>query len=909
MKLKFLIVTLFTFALGFAQSKGTVTGTVTDKDLGNETLPFASVSIKGTSTGANTDENGVYSISVPEGSHTLVITFLGYETAEIPFTITAGETKTIDHALGSTSVTLQDVVIERTINREKETALLLEQKNAVEITQTIGAQEMSRKGVTDAEAALTKMTGISKQEGAKNVFVRGLGDRYNSTTMNGLPLPSEDPINKNISLDFFSSDIIKNIGVNKTFGAEINGDVGGANIDIVSKEFTGKEYIEINASAGINSQTVSEDFNSVDGGNFFGYSNKNSNINNLNEYTFENSMDPNTQSTNINSGFGISGGKRFEIGDNSLSLFLTGSFGNNYLYAEGVERQNNSVGTVNQDYDTDKSSYNVNQSIMGNLKYRFGSNNISFNTLYIHDNTQTYQNYFGYNNPEVDGDLALIKRQENFNNQIIVNQLLSELKLNENLDLNVGAAYNMTIYSEPDRRTNNILLRNDQYILNRSSAGNQERYFASMDEDDFAGNAVMTYTFDNENKSKFNVGYNFRSTARNFEALIFNHRINTNNPIDPNNLDNFFNQENLDNNAFELQTGRGTQNNPNAFDPFYYDVKRMINAGLASFTHTFNPSLTAVVGVRFDKVNQEIEYNTNIASSEAEGPAKMDKSYILPDFNVKYNLNENNIFRLAGSMTYTLPQFIEIAPFKNQGARKSTQGNADLVPSENYNLDLKWEFYPKDDELIAVTGFYKIIKNPIARAEIPSGNTETFFNVGGQATVAGIEAELKKNIYKIEGSDTAPETVFSGGLNLSYLYSKQDLEATLPQFTNSTGQGGKGYDELQGASPLLVNADLTYRRDGQNFDLSSSLVFNYFSDRIYSIGTRGLENQIEKSITTLDFITQTDLGENFGISFKARNLLNPEFRVIREGGANAPEIELENYKRGLDFSLGFSYKF
>lgn len=904
MKLKFLILTLFTFALSFAQNKGTVTGTVTDKDLGNETLPFASVSIKGMPIATNTDENGVYTLSVPEGSHTLVVAFLGYITAEVPFTIAAGETKTIDQAIGSGSVTIEDVVIERTVNREKESALLLEQKNAVEITQTIGAQEMSRKGVSDAEAALTKMTGISKQEGQKNVFVRGLGDRYNSTTMNGLPLPSEDPINKNISLDFFASDIIKNIGVSKTFGAEINGDVGGANIDIVSKEFTGNDFIGLNVSAGINTQTVSEDFYTVDGGSFFGYSDKNSHITDLNQYSFENSLDPNSQSTQINSGFGISGGKKFAIGDNSLSMFLTASFGNKYLYSEGVERQNGSTGTVYQDFDTQKYEYNVNQTFMGNLKYRFGSNNISFNTLYIHDNDQAYKNYFGYNNPQVDGDLALIKRQENFNNQLIVNQLLSELKLKENLDLNIGAAYNMTIYSEPDRRTNNILLRNGQFIPNRDSAGNHERYFATMDEGDFVGNAIMTYTLSNENQSKLNVGYNFRSTTRNFEALIYNHRVATNMAIDPDFLDGYFNQENLDNGIFSLQTGRGTQNNIHAFDPFYYDVKRSINAGLASFTHTFNPSLTAVVGVRYDKVNQEIEYDTNIASSETQGPAKIDKGYILPDFNVKYNVNENSIFRLAGSMTYTLPQFIEIAPFKNQGVTGSTQGNANLVPSENYNLDLKWEFYPKSDEIIAITGFYKLIKNPIARSEIPSGNTETFFNVGGEATVAGIEAELKKNIYKVEGTDTAPGTIFSGGLNVSYLYSKQDLEATLPQFTNQ----GKT-DQLQGASPLLVNADLTYRRDGQNFDLSSSLVVNYFSDRIYSIGTRLLENQIEKSVTTLDFISQADLGEHFGISFKARNLLNPEFRVVREAGDNAPEIELENYRRGLDFSLGFSYKF
>ena len=141
MKLKFLLIALFTLSLSFAQNKGTVTGTITDKDMNNETLPFASIAIKGTATGTNADENGKYSLSVPAGTHTIVFGFLGYESIEMQITITAGETKTINKALSSSSVQLQDVVIEKTVSREKESALLLEQKNAAVIKQSIGAQE------------------------------------------------------------------------------------------------------------------------------------------------------------------------------------------------------------------------------------------------------------------------------------------------------------------------------------------------------------------------------------------------------------------------------------------------------------------------------------------------------------------------------------------------------------------------------------------------------------------------------------------------------------------------------------------------------------------------------------------------------------------------------------------------
>ena len=200
MKLKLIVAFLFITVFSYAQNKGIIAGTLTDKDLNNESLPFANVSIKGTNIGVTTDETGKYTISVDAGSYTIQFSFLGYETVEEKVEVKAGETVTINKALGSGSYQLKDVVIQNTVNREKETALLAEQKKAVEIKQSIGAQEMSRKGVSDVATAVTKTTGITKQEGSGNIFVRGLGDRYNSTTMNGLPIPSNNPDKKNISL-------------------------------------------------------------------------------------------------------------------------------------------------------------------------------------------------------------------------------------------------------------------------------------------------------------------------------------------------------------------------------------------------------------------------------------------------------------------------------------------------------------------------------------------------------------------------------------------------------------------------------------------------------------------------------------------------------------------------------------
>lgn len=907
MQYRFLILTLLMSIAGLAQ-KATITGTIFDKDQPGVGLPFAHVSIKGTTNGTTTDENGSYVLKLDPGTYAIEFSFVGYEPAEETLRLNPGQSVTVDKTLETGNYTLADIVVQQQNNREKETALLLEQKKAVEIRQSIGAQEMSRKGVSDAKGAVTKVTGVSKQEGEKNVFVRGLGDRYNSTTLNGLPLPSEDPEYKNISLEFFTSDIIKSIGVNKTFGSQIYADVGGANIDIIPKELTGNQGVEIGMSSGINSRTLSkEKFLTMAGGNWFGtVRDKNANVSNLSRYSFENSLKPNEQSIQLNSGLNASFGRKFSFGDSSLSAYLAGSISNGYNYTEGKLRQTTSVGTVFQDQDFERYSYNVSQTLMGNFKYRFGNrNSIALNSLYIHDNSQNIGDYFGTNDPQQEDDMEFMRRQQQNNNNLLVNQIISELTLTDRFNLNIGTAFNRVTGDEPDRRSNKYLFRDGTFRPSTNSAGENERYFSELVENDLAANAVLSYKLDKDGVkgSKIDLGYNFRSTVREFEAMIYNHRFSTFYEIDPNNPDALFNQESLDNGVFQLQTGRGTASNPRAFDPFTYDGERMIHAGLASITYEFGPKFTAVAGVRFEKINQEVRYDTNIASSALNGKAKIDEHCILPNFNLKYSINQNSIIRAAGSMSYTMPQFKEVAPFKYQDVSFSSQGNPNLLPSENYNFDLKWEYYPSQDEIIAVTGFYKQIKNPIARSEIPSGgNTLTYLNVGGQAQVVGIELEVRRNLYKVEVEGTRKLTAISAGANVSYLNSKQELDDPLPQFTNDE-------DQLQGASPLLLNGDLTFRKTDEKFGFTSSVVINYFSDRIYSIGTRGFENVVEKGIPTLDFVNIVSLGKNFELNLKAKNLLDPEFRLTRESNGSGDQVTLLTFRRGIDLGFGLTYKF
>jgi len=169
MKKIILALLLLVTTVTFSQSKGSVSGVVYDKEYDNSPLPFANVFIKGTSVGVTTEFEGNYSLQIDPGTYTLVFSFIGYETIEIEnIIVKEGENIVINKTMNaSQGVSLNEIQITGSTLKESETALLTEQKKAVEIKQSIGADELARKGISDAATAITKISGISK-EGSSN---------------------------------------------------------------------------------------------------------------------------------------------------------------------------------------------------------------------------------------------------------------------------------------------------------------------------------------------------------------------------------------------------------------------------------------------------------------------------------------------------------------------------------------------------------------------------------------------------------------------------------------------------------------------------------------------------------------------------------------------------------------------
>ncbi len=905
------------------ETKGSIVGTITDKEMNNDPLPFANVQIEGSTKGTTTDMDGLYELaSVDPGTYTLVISFVGYETLKVPnVKVEAGKVTELNTGLGAGSVSLDEVVVTTTARRDSETALLLDQKKAVEIKTSIGAQELSRKGVSDVATAVTKTTGVSKQEGSGGIYVRGLGDRYNSTTMNGLPLPSNNPSRKNITLDIFSTDIVEYIGISKTFEYRNYGDFAGANIDISSRNYKGNGFLSFKVGMGGNTNALAQDkFYLQDGPNKIGFYNPSYPSDPLSAYNFTTSWDRQT-SFPINNSFGLTGGESFDLGNEGrLSFFGSASFDNGYKFREGIARGAVSTqGIPRKDFTFDSYDYVTNTTLLGNVFYRINQKNtLNFNSLYINSTSQEHEEYSGVidifdNAPEGGG---FVRRSTFDRTSLLVNQLLGDHKLSEKFEINWGLSYNKMNNVIPDRMQNTLVpIDNDNFDaglqVSDLATSDNHRYYQNLNEDEFSANAEVSYNFSKDEdgyKGKATFGYSGRYKTVSFEATQFNFRINRNitqPQVFPDRLDDYFNQASLDAGYFEIVTFRGGEGTPNVLDPQTYDGVQLIQAGFGALEYKFSPKFTGMFGVRGEYIYQNIEWETSLDPNGDEND--FDRFEIMPTTSLKYSLTEKQNLRFAASKTYTLPQFKERAPFQYEEVTQVYFGNPDLYPSTDYNVDLKWELFPTGEELISVTGFGKYIQNPINEVTVASATNDiSYVNTGEKAIGIGGELEVRKNIFNFS-KDELLKNNLSFGFNASYMYTNQDFdrEKVVEEtdlsvgFTNDEGR-------LTGASDLLINADISFLKEfSEDRNVQATVAYNYFSDRLYAIGTNNRGNLVDQAVGTLDFNLNTQLNKNIGISLKARNLLDPTIERIQD----TQNVVVESYKKGLNFDLSLTYNF
>lgn len=870
-----------------------IKGQIKDSD-SKEPLIGATVQIIGSSMGAVTDIDGNFQLAgVEDGIYDIEIKYVGYKTVvKRQIKIEDNRIVTLDFELKADTQMLSDVTVVAKANRESESVTLLEQKKSIVAVQSVGAKELSRKGVGDAQGAVTKVSGISKQEGVKNVFVRGLGDRYNLTTLNRFPIPSEDPEYKNIALDFFSTDIIQSVDVNKTFGGTMASDVAGAGINISSKELVGRSELKASVSAGANTNVMRSGVMQMNGVNAFGFAQSSEPEADLNAYSFHNSLDPSKKNAPVNQSYMLSGGKEWNWGTDVFSVYMVGSHDKKYAYYDEEVRNSITSGDLSQDMKGDISKIETSQLLMAGLNYRHSDKlHMQYDLMMVHAARESVGDYWGMDADFQSSDTyeGFMRRQQVNDNRLLVNQLSGVWKFAPKWSLDAGISYNKIKGMEPDRRINNLVKTAGGYVPMKGT-GVQQRYFSELNEDDINLRAGFTYKLPDAYGSEFssvNFGYTGRLVNDGFSATEYDLSVIRQQSFGATDVkfDCYYNQGNLDKGFFMQDRNQDE-----------YDVDKKIHSAYAEATYQLSEHFIANVGVKYDNVNLGVNYRVNRGGTK--GSQSIDKDYVLPSVNLRYNFNDKHALRFGASKTYTLPQAKEISPYRYISVSFNSQGNPDLKPSDNYNADLKWDFYLSGSELFSIGAFYKYIKNPISRIEVASaGGFLSYENIADHATVAGAEIEFRKDLFSRKTAEEIHKLTF--GVNGAYTYT----HAKVSLATVSTGS------QLEGAAPWIVNSDLSYQLQKGKYNLTSTLVFNYFSDRIYTIGTEGFQDIMEKGIPTLDFVLSAKMGNRFSLSMKAANLLNASHQLTRKGNADNREVVLSKYKKGVNLSLGISYEF
>jgi len=940
MKTYILVAFSFFTLMASAQENGSIVGKLTDKELNNEPLPFANVLIKGTTTGTTSDFDGLFELAnVEPGTYTLVFSFLGYETLEVPnVVVEAGKVTEINAGLGASSVGLDEVVVTTSARKDSEVALLLQQKNALVMQEAISAEALTLKGIDDAAAAVAQISGISKQQGSSNVYVRGLGDRYQNTTMNGLSLPSNDVNKKNINLDLFGSSIIENVSVSKAYSPTFYGDFAAGNVNVNSKEYTGDGYVEVALGGGVNTNTIGEDFVKSEGTGDFGFYNRYDN--DPFAVILSHGVDPESAWDPINLSGAIEAGYSFDFNNDRsrLSFFGAASFSNGYEFREGPARDFTNV--LKFDFPSVREyAYKTTTTILGNIAYRINNEHkVKFSSLFVNNSTDAVGYYGidgdGFNRDGITSDNGFFIQNTQFNQDMIfVNQLTGQHVFDEKLSFDWGVGFNKVFSDEPDRKR--FTLENYQFSLDNdpntnpvfftNTAFENQRFFQSIEDDEL--NSYMNLSYELSEKVTMNFGYNGRRKERRFNSIRYGYRIfDRTTPIaDVNDLNSFFTIENSslvgsENALYEIRNLNpinneiGSINRPGLPDNTYKG-NLGIHAGYVSIDFKVGENLNIVPGLRAESVSQKINYNVINLPPNDPGFRNVYENLFLPSLNIKYALNEDSNLRFSFSNTVSFPEFKEVAPFVYEGVTQRVGGNPDLFGGRNgsgvnysdiYNFDLKYEWFLERGEIISLAAFGKLIQDPVNKViAADATGTQRFFRTGDQAEAYGVELELRKNLV----SDAEDNATLSVGLNAAYTHTTQDLKNIEAGEENTFGTSfDRDSDELEGASPFIINADVNYSPIFGNYRPKATMVFSYFSDRIYALGAGSLGNIVENGVPTLNFVWQNAFGEHFEANLSAKNLLNPNVTLTRENTGNG-DIIIREYNLGVNVGLTLKYKF
>ena len=934
-----IIVGLLSF-ITFAQS-GIITGTVNDGEY-NDILPFANVIIKDSQRGALSDFEGKYSLELKPGIYTVQFSFVGYQTLEINEVIVKnGETIVVDVTLKASTAKLDEVIITTSLKRNTEASILHLQRNSVKLMDGLSLESIKNSGASDIASAVKNIPGVSVQRG-KYVYVRGLGDRYTKTSLNGVDVPGLDPDRNTLQLDLFPSSILENVIVSKSSTADQGADFTGGAINIVTKDIPNKEGYSASLGLGYNSDFhFNKNYLTYKGSktDFLGFDNglrdnpipnqqyiplpqENGEVVEILTKRFTKNLAARRETSFMDYNFSFTAGNQFDVGNNKLGYVAAISYRNETQYfSQYIDGQvfRKNVNPTIYELNTDRTQQgegganNVLISGIAGLSFKTEKSKYKFNILHI-QNGESKASIFNQQN-RIQNSNQIKKDNLIYTQRSITNLLLngkhsidqeSNWTLDWKLSPSLALVYDKDFRVTPFKVSIDELTGIETYTIEPSESGLPTRIYRDLNEGNIVSNIdiINKHTFlGKEAKLKLGVGYAYKT--RNFVVERFSFPL-------LNIVSDFANgdpdQILADQNIYDASINSGVFVRRDSGISDTYDSQMSIASAYASEEFKITDWFQAVVGLRFEKF-QLVYTGERQDGTKLNKATILDKSDFFPSTNLIFDLNEEGSQKIRTSYARTTarPSFKEASLAEIFDPINNTFfiGNINVQPTYINNFDLRYEKYGENGDFYAISGFYKSFKDPIELSFIRSATGQfTPLNLG-DAIVYGTEIEIRKNLGFIPGLEK-----FRINTNLSLINSEQEFSDDEKANRKDNLRSGEVLDDtrpLQGQSPYLVNFGIDYTNDN---GWNAGLFYNVQGKTLQIVGSGDIPDVYTLPFNNLLFNASKTFGKNKNatISLKFENLLNSNIESVYESYKAEDQI-YSKWNPGQKISISYNVKF
>jgi len=895
-----LLLTVTTVFTAQAQN-ASVHGTVFDRDTGEE-LIGANILLVGTTMGATTDIDGKFTVrGVPAGTYSVRISFVGYVAQVVSdFRIADGEESTLDISLAPEVFEQEEILVTAERVLSSEASVLAERKKSAVIGDAISSEQIRRAPDATSGDALKRVTGLTVVSD-KFVFIRGVTDRYNGTSLNGVNVASTNTEvdRKSFSFDLVPSSLLENAVVVKTATPDLPGDFSGGLVQVNTLDFPATRVVRLGFRATYNSITTTQPFlrsqggktdwlGVDDGGREFpaGAPSGTELAQRLpNTWASRSSRAP------LDASFNLSLGDRVGIGEASEFGYVAA-----FSYSNSFERDEFRVAPTYVDgatpefvFDGSRSHYSVLWSGLLDLSYKFsGLHKLSLKNSYNQAADDKVFDFAGVNIPGNDAQRQSTSWDERslYMVQLTGSHLFPALA---GLDLEWKAFSSTSDAAEPDRKQVEYTRSSGPYYI----LGENYRTWSTLDEKTRGARLDLSFPlFD----AKLKGGALVEARARNFDIQAYSTDPSFLSPpnralvIQP--IDSIFRGENYGPGKFAFvptSTFSGKYDGSNDLSAYYL----MLDLPF----HLFDQSFRLVGGARLE--NSRIRVTSPKAIDDPViVTSNLNKIDLLPSVNLTYVINDLTNLRFAHYQSVNRPELRELAGvlYLDFNQDRNVIGNSSLQRAYIHNYDVRLEVFPGIGEVLAGSFFYKSLYNAVEERLIaaPDRYVQTWFNSPSGKNY-GIELEVRKTLRFV--GDYFRTVTVTG----NYTWITSEIEYTEAR-TDPAGKAviTQAFRPMQGQSPWTVNLGLLW--SDPDLGTSASILYNKFGRRLAAVGDQRNQDVYEEPRDLVDLSVSQRLNSLLELRFTMKNLLADEIRFT----SGPDEIFYARYADGREYALGVS---